>query len=104
MGKLRFIETTRQRYETHVEEYQRINVHGGRVDVKQVTTEPYFQVKVYHNPYLSTIGKPEWKAAWTLVAMALIDRKDPTAHQYFILKEVEMGVNTTQIGLNGEEE
>ncbi len=100
MNRLQFVETTFERYNDHVQAYKKLTVHGGRVDIKQVDTDPYTQVKVYHNPAISDIGQ---EAQWTLVAFALILRYDREGSQFFILEEVTMGVTTKQIGLNGQE-
>ena len=103
MKRFRFVEVNRERYDAYVKEYNDIKTHGGRVNTEQVTCDEYFQVKVYHNPHFSTIGKPDWRTLWTLVALALIDRKHENSNQYFILKEVEMGVSTKTFDTDGGE-
>ena len=100
MNKMQFVETTRERYDAHVQEYTTYQ-YGGKFKVVQVTTEEWFQIKVYHNPELSDIAR---EPDWTLVALALIDRAhDGAFSQYLILKEVEMGVITRTFDANGKE-
>lgn len=99
MNKMQFVETTREKYQAHVEEYNTLK-HGGRVDIQQVEVDEWYQIKVYHNPAISDIGR---RPSWFLVAFSLIDRYHDEFSQFFILEEVEMGVTTKQIGLNNEE-
>ena len=54
MNKMQFLETTKERYNEHVFSYQ--EKHGGRKDIQRVETDPWYQVKVYHNPTISDIG------------------------------------------------
>ena len=98
MNKMQFLETTKERYNEHVFSYQ--EKHGGRKDIQRVETDPWYQVKVYHNPAISDIGQDP---KWFLVAFALYDRFHDEHSQFFILEEVEMGVTTKQIGLNNKE-
>ena len=102
MKLTQFVETTRERYEAHVHEYQKLTTYGGRTDFHATDIgDELTQVKLYHNPRISDIGlTPEW----ALVAMGIYNRFHPEHSQYFILEEVTMGVTTKQIGLNGQEE
>ena len=84
-----FVETTRERYIEHRDNYLNL-LHGGRSYVTM--TEPcdqFSQEKLYYNASLSDIGR---KAAWTLVAMGIFQRYHPEHSQYFILEGVELGV------------
>ncbi len=96
-----FVETTRKRYDEHVQMYVTYQ-HGGRVNTSRAEhNDTISQVRVWHNQAISDIGLyPEW----TLVALSLEQRYHPEHSQYFILEEVEMGVTTIRIGLNGQEE
>ncbi len=109
MKVLQFVETTKQRYDDHVVKVRNVNTYGGRWNVSEYDDDQVSVVRTYHNEAISDIGQaPQWQ----LVGLAIYhrhltdDRSSPRAifNQYFILEEVEMGVTTTQIGLNGQEE
>jgi len=89
-----FVETTRERYIAHRDEYISYK-HGGRYDVSE--SEPcdqFTQEKVYHNADISDIGQ---RPVWTLVAMAMFQRYHPEHSQYFVLEEVTLGVTHREV-------
>ncbi len=96
-----FVETTRERYIEHRNQFVSYK-RGGRFEIALADPcDAFSQERVWHNEAISDIGQtPEW----TLVAMSILQRYHPEHSQFFILEEVELGVTTTQIGLNGQEE
>lgn len=103
-----FVETTKERYEDFVVKVRDPN-YGGRWSTSKYDDDQLYVVRTYHNEAISDIGQDP---NWHLVGLAMYHRHltdDRSAardqfNQYFILEEVEMGVTTTQIGLNGQEE
>lgn len=90
-----FVETTITRYANHRAEYLKLTVHGGRVDIsKSESCDQFVQEKIYHNHDISDIGQ---RPVWTLVGMAMFQRYHPEHSQYFILKEVELGVTHKEV-------
>ena len=101
MKLTQFVETTRDRYVERRDAYIALE-RGGRVEVAQAEPcDQFSQERVWHNAAISDIGQqPEW----ALVGMALLQRYRPEHSQYFLLEVVDMGVKTTKLGLNGQEE
>ncbi len=105
---LQFVETTKERYDDHVVKVRDSSTYGGRSSISEYDDDQVYTVRTYHNAHISDIGQTP---NWHLVGLAIYhrhlmdDRSGPRSqfNQYFILEEVEMGVTTTRIGLNGQE-
>jgi hypothetical protein len=93
MKTIQFVETTKKRYEEHVDDYVNL-LHGGRWQYTTAEDDQSRQVKYYHNPCISDIGQ---KPQWYLVAFALENRFKPEHSQFFILEVVEMGVHHMEV-------
>ena len=100
MKLTQFVETTKDRYVAKRDKYI-AHEHGGRAEVAHAEIcDQFSQERVWHNESISDIGQhPEWN----LVGLAVFQRYHPEHNQYFLLEEVEMGVTTKRIGLNGQE-
>ena len=93
MRTIQFVETTKERYDTHVKRHVDL-IFGGRVDISTAEDDQFRQVKVYHNPAISDIGQTP---QWVLVAFALENRFKPEHSQFFVFEEVEMGVTHKEV-------
>lgn len=90
-----FVETTHERYTALVADYNALDVYGGRVDAHATDHgDAVIQVKTYHNPRLSDIGR---RPEWILVALAILQRYHPEHSQYFVLEKVELGVTHKEV-------
>ncbi len=93
MKTIQFVETTKERYDTHVAEYT-TGVHGGRWNYETAEDDQSRQIKHYHNPAISDIGQ---KPQWYLYAFALENWFKPEHSQFFVLETVEMGVHHQEV-------
>ncbi len=93
MKTIQFVETTKERYNAHVDDYVN-GLHGGREQYYTAEDDQSRQVRHMHNPCISDIGQ---KPQWYLYAFALENRFKPEHSQFFILEVVEMGVHHMEV-------
>jgi hypothetical protein len=94
-----FVETTKERYIEHRDQYKSLTTYGGRVDI--VSTErgdQLTQEKIYHITGPDVYKPFPQDNIVTLVGMAMFQRYHPEHSQYFILELVELGVTHKEVG------